>query len=78
MNVASNHLTPRRVDLLLRGGRVIDPANNHDGIADVAILNGASAWLPLYGDRRQSVRSISAARSSPLHRHMHVHIYMNG
>jgi len=27
-------------DLLLRGGRVIDPANSYDGIADVAIRNG--------------------------------------
>src|SRR5260370_35227880 len=27
-------------DLLLRGGRVIDPANDQDGIADVAIRNG--------------------------------------
>jgi imidazolonepropionase-like amidohydrolase len=27
-------------DLLLRGGRVIDPANGHDGIADLAIRNG--------------------------------------
>lgn len=29
--------TDLKVDLLLRGGRVIDPASNRDGIADVAI-----------------------------------------
>jgi predicted amidohydrolase len=29
-----------RADLLLRSGRLIDPANNRDEIADVAIRNG--------------------------------------
>jgi dihydroorotase len=29
-----------RADLLLRGGRLIDPANDRDGIADVAIRYG--------------------------------------
>lgn len=31
---------PPKVDLLLRGGRVIDPGAGRDGIADVAIRNG--------------------------------------
>ena len=30
----------QQIDLLLRGGRVIDPAANRDGVADVAIANG--------------------------------------
>src|SRR3712207_1315091 len=29
-----------KIDLLLRGGHVIDPANHRDGIADVAITDG--------------------------------------
>lgn len=33
-------MVPSKVDLLLRGGRVIDPAAGRDGIADVAIRNG--------------------------------------
>ena len=28
------------VDLILRGGRVIDPSRNHDGVADVAFAEG--------------------------------------
>jgi dihydroorotase len=35
----ANAGTPR-ADLVLRGGRVIDPANDVDTIADVAIRNG--------------------------------------
>jgi len=30
--------TERIYDLLLKGGRVIDPANNVDGLFDVAIV----------------------------------------
>jgi dihydroorotase len=77
MNVASNHLTPRRVDLLLRGGRVIDPANNHDGIADVVIRNGRVVAV---GDAAQDIpakREIDArgAIVTPGFIDMHVHIY---
>ena len=30
-------------DLIIRGGRVIDPETGHDGIADVAIAEGRIA-----------------------------------
>ncbi len=33
-------MVPSKVDVLLKGGRVIDPAAGRDGIADVAIRNG--------------------------------------
>jgi len=33
-------MVPSKVDLLLRGGRVIDPGAGRDGVADVAIRNG--------------------------------------
>ena len=32
-------------DLLLRGGRVIDPASGRDGIADIAISDGRIAAI---------------------------------
>ena len=35
----------RHFDLLLRGGRVIDPASGHDAIADVAVANGRIAAI---------------------------------
>ena len=33
--------------LLVRGGRVIDPANNFDGVADVLLVDGKNrdAWF---------------------------------
>ncbi|HET7880813.1 MAG TPA: amidohydrolase/deacetylase family metallohydrolase, partial [Acetobacteraceae bacterium] len=34
-----------RFDLLLRGGRVIDPASGRDGIADVAVTDGRIAAI---------------------------------
>ena len=33
----------RKFDLLLRGGRVIDPATGFDGLADVAVSDGRIA-----------------------------------
>jgi hypothetical protein len=40
MSAAWRDPATRRADLLLRGGRLIDPASNRDGVADVAIRNG--------------------------------------
>ena len=34
-----------RFDLLLRGGRVIDPASGRDGIADIGISDGRIAAI---------------------------------
>jgi hypothetical protein len=42
MGAAWRDLATRRADLLLCGGRLIDPANNRGGIADVAMRNGSS------------------------------------
>ena len=36
--MAAEQTTERIFDLLLKGGRVIDPANNVDGLFDVAIV----------------------------------------
>ena len=34
-----------RFDMLLRGGRVIDPASGYDGMADIAVRDGAIAAI---------------------------------
>jgi len=64
-------------DLLLRGGRVIDPANSYDGIADVAIRNGrviavGAGALEIASKRQIDVRG---AIVTPGFIDMHVHIY---
>jgi dihydroorotase len=69
-------MTPR-ADLRLRGGRVIDPANNLDAIADVAIRNGRVVAV---GEAAQDIparREIDArgAIVTPGFIDMHVHIY---
>jgi dihydroorotase len=67
----------RRADLLLRGGRLIDPANNHDGIADVAIHNSrviaVGAAAREFAPRRQI--DVSGAIVTPGFIDMHVHVY---
>lgn len=35
-----------RIDCLIRGGRVVDPASQRDGIGDVAVLDGRIAAVP--------------------------------
>jgi dihydroorotase len=68
---------PPRADLLLRGGRLIDPANDHDGIADVAIHNGrvvaVGAAARQFAPRRQI--DVSGAIVTPGFIDMHVHVY---
>jgi dihydroorotase len=64
-------------DLLLVGGRVIDPANDQDGIADVAIRNGrivavGAAAQGLVAKRQVDVRGTIV---TPGFIDMHVHVY---
>src|SRR5262249_14179224 len=64
-------------DLLLRGGRVIDPANDKDGIADVAIRNGrivavGAAAQDVVPKRQIDVRGTIV---TPGFIDMHVHAY---
>ena len=55
-----------RFDLLLRGGRVIDPASGRDGIADIGITDGRIAAIePTLPRRARNRLSMSAGRSSP-------------
>ena len=77
MSETSNQSTAGRADLLLRGGRVIDPANRHDGIADVAIRDGRVVAVgPAAKDmpaRRQI--DVRGAVVTPGFIDMHVHVY---
>ncbi len=64
-------------DLILQGGRVIDPANDIDGIRDVAIASGRIAavapTLPV--DRARKVISVRGLLVTPGLVDIHVHAY---
>jgi dihydroorotase len=77
MSAAWRDLATRRADLLLRGGRLIDPANNRDGIADVAIRNGRVIAIGTAAQELAPRRMIdvSGAIVTPGFIDMHVHVY---
>jgi dihydroorotase len=64
-------------DLLLQGGHLIDPAHNHDGIADVAIGNGrviaVGPAAQEFAPRRQI--DVRGAIVTPGFVDMHAHVY---
>jgi dihydroorotase len=74
-----NATTPAlpRADLVLRGGRVIDPANNVDAVCDVAILNGRVLATGAAADGVAARRDIDAQDTivCPGFIDMHVHVY---
>jgi dihydroorotase len=59
------------VNLLIRGGRVIDPASGRDEIADVAIVNGHFAHRPADGSLEFDATGLIVA---PGFIDMHVHL----
>ncbi len=64
-------------DLLIRGGRVIDPANGLDGIADVTIADGriTAVGPDLPGDTAARVLDASGRYVVPGLVDLHVHVY---
>jgi dihydroorotase len=64
-------------DLVLTGGRVIDPASGHDGVADVAFAGGrvAAVGPGLSGRER---RDVSGALVVPGLIDLHTHVYWGG
>jgi len=64
-------------DLIFQGGRVIDPANGVDGIADVAIADGkiAKVGTSLPADGVQAVVDVSGLLVTPGLIDIHVHAY---
>src|ERR1700692_4643975 len=77
MTSAADNSVPHRADLLLRGGRVIDPANDRDDIADVAIRNGRVIAVGADAQDIVAKRQIDVrgAIVTPGFIDMHVHIY---
>jgi dihydroorotase len=67
----------RHFDLLLRGGRVIDPAGNHDAIADVGIADGRIAALSasLPAEAAREVVDVTGKLVLPGLIDTHAHVY---
>jgi predicted amidohydrolase len=64
MSAAWRDLATRRADVRLRGGRLIDPANNRDGIADAAIRNGRVIAIGTAAQELAPRRTIDASGRS--------------
>src|SRR5258708_35194281 len=69
-------------DLLLRGGRVIDPASHVDGIKDVAIRNGrvAAVQADILPTSAKEVVDVAGQLVLPglIDTHAHVYQYVTG
>ena len=67
-------------DLILRGGRVIDPSQKLDAINDVAFSQGKVARIGpgLKADAGTDVRDVSGAIVTPGLIDMHTHVYWGG
>lgn len=66
-------------DLLLKGGRVIDPEQDLDGVMDVAFEGGKVAALgPDLGQEAREVRTVSGRIVTPGLIDMHSHVYWGG
>jgi dihydroorotase len=67
----------QRFDMLLRGGRVIDPASGHDGIADVAVADGriAAVGAGLPAEAARAVVDVSGKLVLPGMIDTHAHVY---
>lgn len=66
------------IDILLRGGHVIDPANNIDGVLDVAIANGKIQQVSRNISTAQAKRviDVKGLYVTPGLIDMHVHVFM--
>jgi dihydroorotase len=67
----------RKYDLLLKGGRVIDPANNIDGNFDVAISGGSIALVDkdISADHARTVADVTGLVVTPRLVDLHAHFY---
>lgn len=67
----------RMYDLLIRGGRVIDPFQNLDGVRDVAVTGGRIAALLEPGTPAEAIRTVDATGRlvTPGLIDFHVHVF---
>ena len=67
-------------DLILKGGHVVDPSQNLDGIADVAFAGGkvAAVGKNLKSSAATDVRSVKGQIVSPGLIDLHTHVYWGG
>jgi dihydroorotase len=67
------------VDLILRGGRVIDPSQNLDQITDIAFSDGKVARIGKgLSERAAEVRDVSGYIVTPGLIDLHTHVYWGG
>ncbi len=65
-------------DLILKGGRVIDPSQKHDGILDVAFTNGKVSGFGKDLKGAKETRDVSGYIVTPGLIDMHTHVYWGG
>ncbi|MSP05371.1 MAG: amidohydrolase/deacetylase family metallohydrolase [Acetobacteraceae bacterium] len=65
-------------DLVLKGGRVIDPAQSLDGVMDVAFTDGRVAAIGPNLDPGQNNRDVSGLLVTPGLIDLHAHVYWGG
>ncbi len=67
-------------DLILKGGRVVDPSQKHDGIADVAFANGRVSGFgrDLSGGPATAIRDVAGLVVAPGLIDLHTHVYWGG
>ncbi len=77
--MASKH-EAAHYDLILKGGRVIDPAQNLDGISDVAFSGGkvAAVGRDLKPGLATEVRDVAGSIVTPGLIDLHTHVYWGG
>jgi len=70
---------PQEYDLLLKGGHVIDPANNVDGLRDVAVKDGriAAVEAGIPASRARKTIDVSGLYVTPGLVDIHVHVFLH-